>query len=232
MDMALGKRRGSCLGSKRGGVVGEKGLGLGFVRYTRGLGRKRVLISNDLEASPMDSAPKTPTKRRCGEGVVLEAEWSLLEALPQDVLASLMDSAPKTPTKRRCGEGVVLEAERSLLEALPQDILIRVLCGVNHEDLKQLFHVSKTIREATLIAKQSHFAYCTPKKIPAFRNAIDSEDSSEFGDIEPPNAPKPRRMLLDRFLIKKDFSDISAVLFDSPDEEQCPRKMLFMGTKI
>lgn len=85
----------------------------------------------------------------------------------------------------------------------------------------------------TLIAKQSHFAYCTPKKIPAFHNAIDSEDSSEFGDIEPPNAPKPRRMLLDRFLIKKDFSDISAVLFDSPDEEQyCPRKMLFMGTKI
>lgn len=28
---------------------------------------------------------------------------------------------------------------------------IRVLCGVNHEDLKQLFHVSKTIREAVSI---------------------------------------------------------------------------------
>jgi len=194
MNMALGKRCGNSLRSKRGGVVGEEGLGLGFVRYTRGLGRKRVLISNNLEVSPMDSAPKTPTKRRCGEGVVLEAE-------------------------------------RSLLEALPQDVLVRVLCGVNHEDLKQLFHVSKTIREATLIAKQSHFAYCTPKKIPAFRNAIDSEDSSDFGDVKPPNAPKQRRMLLERFLSKKDLPDIS-VLFDSPDEEQFPRKMLFMGTKI
>ena len=28
---------------------------------------------------------------------------------------------------------------------------IRVLCGVNHEDLKQLFHVSKSIREAVSI---------------------------------------------------------------------------------
>ncbi|KAE7995573.1 hypothetical protein FH972_000353 [Carpinus fangiana] len=176
--MALGKRCGNSLRSKRGGVVGEEGLGLGFVRYTRGLGRKRVLISNNLEASPMDSAPKTPTKRRYSEGVVLEAE-------------------------------------RSPLEALTEDILIRVLCGVNHEDLKQLFHVSKTIREA----------------IPAFRNAIDSEDSSDFGDVKPPNAPKPRRMLLERFLSKKDLPDIS-VLFDSPDEEQFPRKMLFMGTKI
>lgn len=86
--MALGRRCGSCLRSKRGGVVREEGLGLGFVRYTRGLGRKRVLISNDMEASPMDSAPKTPTKKRCSEAGVLEAERSLLEALPQDVLVS------------------------------------------------------------------------------------------------------------------------------------------------
>jgi hypothetical protein len=88
MDMALGRRCGSCLRLKRGRVVGEEGLGLGFVRYTRGLGRKRVLISNDMEASPMDSAPKTPTKKRCGESVVLEAKRSLLEALPQDILVS------------------------------------------------------------------------------------------------------------------------------------------------
>ena len=88
MNMALGKRCGNSLRSKRGGVVGEEGLGLGFVKYTRGLGRKRVLISNNLEASPMDSAPKTPTKRRYGEGVVLEAERSPLEALTQDILVS------------------------------------------------------------------------------------------------------------------------------------------------
>ncbi|XP_062162343.1 F-box protein SKIP27-like [Alnus glutinosa] len=192
MDMALGRRCGSSLRLKRGRVVGEEGLGLGFVRYTRGLGRKRVLISNDMEASPMDSALKTPTKKRCGESVVLEAE-------------------------------------RSLLEALPQDILIRVLCGVNHEDLNQLFHVSKAIREASLIAKESHFAYCTPKKTRVFRNAIDLEDSSDFEDVKPPNAPKQQRKLLEPFL-SKEFSDITAELFASPDEDQWPRKVLFMST--
>ncbi|XP_052181927.1 F-box protein SKIP27-like, partial [Diospyros lotus] len=67
---------------------------------------------------------------------------------------------------------------------------IRVLCGVDHDDLKQLFHVSKTIREATLIAKQWHFAYSTPAKTSAFRNSIDLEDT---GDIEAPNAPKQFR---------------------------------------
>jgi hypothetical protein len=78
MDMGhMGRRL------RRGGLFGVEGLGLGFVR---GLPRKRVLISNQ-----MDSAPKTQTKkRRCGESVlVLEAERSdLLQALPQDILVS------------------------------------------------------------------------------------------------------------------------------------------------
>ncbi|XLR07493.1 hypothetical protein S83_035431, partial [Arachis hypogaea] len=50
--------------------------------------------------------------------------------------------------KRVCSGRFNFNSERSLLEALPLDILIRVLCGVNHEDLEQLLHVSKTISEA------------------------------------------------------------------------------------
>ena len=53
-----------------------------------------------------------------------------------------------TPLKRRCGEMVEEDAEKSILESVPQDILIRILCGVDHDDLKQLFHVSSTIRDA------------------------------------------------------------------------------------
>ncbi|XP_061352392.1 F-box protein At1g61340-like [Gastrolobium bilobum] len=89
--------------------------------YTGTLGRKRVMVSNNGEASP-----------------------------------------PLTPLKRMFSGRITLNSESSSLKTLPQDILIKVLCGVDHEDLKQLFHVSKTIREATLIAKQ-HFDYTTPK---------------------------------------------------------------------
>lgn len=193
--MALGKKCGSSLKSKRGGgMVADEELGLGFVRYTRALGRKRILISNNFEASPIDSAPKISSKKRCGERMTLESE-------------------------------------RSLLEALPQDILIRVLCGVNHEDLKQLFHVSKSIREATLIAKQWHFAYSTPSKTRAFRTAFDLENQSEFDDIEAPNAPRQSRPRRSR-LPEKKLADISVALFASPDEEQWPRKALFMETEI
>jgi hypothetical protein len=81
----------------------------------------------------------------------------------------------------------------------------------------------------SLIAKESHFAYCTPKKTRVFRNAIDLEDSSDFEDVKPPNAPKHQRKLLEPFL-SKEFSDITAELFASPDEDQWPRKVLFMST--
>ena len=53
-----------------------------------------------------------------------------------------------TPLKRRCGKMVEEDAEKSILESVPQDILIRILCGVDHDDLKQLFHLSSTIRDA------------------------------------------------------------------------------------
>lgn len=43
-----------------------------------------------------------------------------------------------------------------------------------------------------VIAKKWHFEYSTPKKIPAFRCSLNSEDfpSSDFDEIEAPNAPK------------------------------------------
>ncbi|XP_071738551.1 F-box protein At4g05010-like [Rutidosis leptorrhynchoides] len=102
----------------------------------------------------------------------------------------------------------------SLLEALPQEILIKILCGVDHDDLKSLFHVSKPIREAALIAKKWHFEYSTPKKFPAFRCSLNLEESlsSEFKEIEAPNAPKRSRIFRSRW-IEKDSADICVSLF-------------------
>ena len=67
-----------------------------------------------------------------------------------------------TPLKRRCGEMVEVEAEKSILESVARDILIRILCGVDHDNLKQLLYVSSTIRDATITVRMSHFAYSTP----------------------------------------------------------------------
>ncbi|XP_054790304.1 F-box protein SKIP27-like [Prosopis cineraria] len=149
-------------------------MALGFGSYTRSLSRKRIVVSTDVEASPLDSSSVTPLKRM------------------------------------RSGT-FILNSERSRFEALPQDILIRVLCGVDHEDLKQLFQVSKTIKEAALIAKQWHFEYSTPKKKTfVLRTSIAVDDENEIPEIEAPNAPmrKSKSRLSGRKL-----SDISVALF-------------------
>ncbi|KAL2520224.1 F-box protein SKIP27-like [Forsythia ovata] len=94
------------------------------------------------------------------------------------------DCILKTSTKKHCYE------DSFLLEGLPQDNLIRILCGVEHDDLKRLVFVSKAIRDVnkpTLITKQWHFAYITPRKTVGFQNV---EDLGEFNDFEAPNAPK------------------------------------------
>ena len=102
MEMALDKVfRTSPLKLKHGVVNEEEELGLGFVRYTRGLGRKRIGISNEMEESlPLDSATNVPLlKRQCSERMMIMMmmiddyyEKSALESLPQDVLVS-----PKNP---------------------------------------------------------------------------------------------------------------------------------------
>ncbi|XVE51248.1 hypothetical protein DITRI_Ditri02bG0024700 [Diplodiscus trichospermus] len=133
------------------------------------------------------------------------------EALP-------LDSATEVLLKRQCSERLMMVMtedypEKSALELLPQDVLIRIICGVDHEDLKQLFNVSKSIREATVIAKQLHFAYSTPKKVKAFRTSIDFQETTELLDdeIEAPNAPRQQRS--HRSINRKKLADIAVALF-------------------
>ncbi|KAL8107884.1 F-box protein At1g61340-like [Apium graveolens] len=99
-----------------------------------------------------------------------------------------------TPNKKCCVEDSLMGSEKSLIEALPQDILIKILCGVEHDDLKRLFYVSKSIRAATVIAKQWHFAYNTPTKKLIFKNPVKFENSDDVYELEAPNAPKQSRI--------------------------------------
>ncbi|CAI9772860.1 unnamed protein product [Fraxinus pennsylvanica] len=130
-----------------------------------------------------------------------------------------------TPTKRQCYEDSFLCSDKSILEALPQDVLIRILCGVEHDDLKRLVFVSKSIRDATLITKQWHFAFSTPRKSVGFQNV---EDLGEFNDVEAPNAPKQSRVPRSRLSAKK-LADISVAMFASGSKDNWPRKDLLMA---
>ncbi|XP_060192820.1 F-box protein At1g61340-like [Lycium barbarum] len=127
-----------------------------------------------------------------------------------------VDFSPTTPMKKVCSHNSFFNYDKSPLEDLPQDILIKVVCGVEHDDLKRLFHVSRAIREATIIAKRLHFEYATPRKTIGFKNAF--KDLGEFNDVEAPNAPrqlKVRKLKLSR----KKLADISVTLFASEEED-------------
>lgn len=80
----------------------------------------------------------------------------------------------------------------SLLEPLPQDVLVKVLCKVNHSDLRQLLLVSKPISEATVVARELHFAFATPSSKAAFRGDEGGEEE------EGPGAPKQHRVARSR----------------------------------
>ncbi|CAN8325500.1 unnamed protein product [Cochlearia groenlandica] len=113
-----------------------------------------------------------------------------------DIPATIQANIPAKSQRNRAA--IVSPPPFSRLELLPQELLVRVICGVDHEDLNSLSIVSKTIREASLEAKRLHFAYSTPKKSQAFRNSIVLENVSGSNhlvedDLEPPNAPVRHR---------------------------------------
>ncbi|CAI9087616.1 OLC1v1021727C1 [Oldenlandia corymbosa var. corymbosa] len=137
-----------------------------------------------------------------------------------------IDCFEQTPLKRQCSfEASFLYSDKSPLEELPQEVLIKIICGVDHDDLKRLFFVSKSVRDATVIAKHEHFEYKTPRKTLGFSNAADMEDSGEFNEVE--RAPKQVRIRKSRLNFEK-MSDIAVALFSPEGEDRWPRRELFM----
>ncbi|KAL8130410.1 hypothetical protein V2J09_019565 [Rumex salicifolius] len=132
------------------------------------------------------------------------------------------DCKAEMPMKKLCGEGgdaAVQCTDKSVLESLPLDVLIKIISGVNHEDLNQLFEVSEIISQAAKVAREFHFAFTTPTKVAAFRTPISPmEFLHNEEEAEPPNAPlrKPGRR---RFVGKKKTADISVALFASDTED-------------
>ncbi|KAH9290188.1 hypothetical protein KI387_034305, partial [Taxus chinensis] len=68
------------------------------------------------------------------------------------------------------------------IDSLPLDVLVHIVCNVQHDELKPLFHVSSKFRDAVLIARKIHFDYTTPVRVPASRkkeNSLIANESSE-----------------------------------------------------
>ncbi|CAA0835980.1 F-box protein [Striga hermonthica] len=138
-------------------------------------------------------------------------------------------AATTTPSKRRrFDRDSGFFESKSVLEDLPQEILIKILCGVEHDDLKRLFFVSKAIREATLVAKQHHFAYSTPRKTVGFH---DEWQFGSFDEAEAPNAPKQSRVPRRKLSAKK-LADISVKLFASGEDGYWPKRNLFLEMEM
>ncbi|CAM8912023.1 unnamed protein product [Rhodiola kirilowii] len=114
-------------------------------------------------------------------------------------------------SKKKCGD-----ASLSRLESLPDEVLVRVLCCVDHADLDQLFHVSKMIRDAAVMARKLHFVYSTPSKTAAFRNSVDLDESVPDDEAEPEAPPAPKMKLMRakrRNIDPKKMAALSVVLF-------------------
>eukprot|EP00249_Psilotum_nudum_P001677 c14308_g1_i2 orf=309-785(-) len=45
-----------------------------------------------------------------------------------------------------------------------KNLQVRIVCFLQHDQLKPLFHVSKRLMKAVLIARQSHFNFTTPDR--------------------------------------------------------------------
>lgn len=64
---------------------------------------------------------------------------------------------PVTPQAEEC-------QFESRLESLPMDLLVKILCHLHHDQLRAVFHVSKRIRQAVMVARQIYFNYTTPDR--------------------------------------------------------------------
>ncbi|XP_051128805.1 F-box protein At1g61340-like [Andrographis paniculata] len=135
---------------------------------------------------------------KCGSSVVRSSSFGR-----KRVAADMEFESAAAAGKRFAGQ--------SPLESLPQELLIRIVCGVEHDDLQSLLSVSKALREAALVAKHAHFAYRTPrKKSLGWRN---TGVLGDWEDVEAPNAPKQTRVSASRLGSGKKLADISVALF-------------------
>ncbi|KAK7262985.1 hypothetical protein RJT34_30568 [Clitoria ternatea] len=108
------------------------------------LGKKRVAV--------LDS------RKRHVDGKSVAFDKSPVMLSPVNLVKqSGLVGTPMTPRVEDC-------VSESRLESLPMDLLVKILCHLHHDQLRAVFHVSRRIRKAVVIARQFHFNYTTPDR--------------------------------------------------------------------
>ncbi|KAJ8764310.1 hypothetical protein K2173_006050 [Erythroxylum novogranatense] len=111
------------------------------------LGKKRVALFGDRKLGDDDVQI---------ENKVFDKSPLMLS--PADLVKqNLLVQTPKTP----CAD---VSDSDSRLESLPMDLLVKILCHLHHDQLRAVFHVSRRIRRAVVVARQSHFNFTTPDR--------------------------------------------------------------------
>lgn len=161
--------------------------------------KKKMALGNECE--------------KLGLGIVRSSSFGCKRVILPNTVD--VDFISTTPAKRICSQNSFVTNDKSVLEALPKDILIKIVCRVDHDDLKSLFHASRALREASIIAKGWHFDFSTPRKTLPFLRAFDLEELGDNDEVEKaPNAPMQSKTARSRLSSKK-LADISVALFAS-----------------
>ncbi|XP_057723084.1 F-box protein At4g35930 [Arachis stenosperma] len=112
------------------------------------LGKKRVAVLSSRKAQIGGDVGN--------EGKVFDKSPQMLSPV-NSVKQSGFLGTPKTPRIEDC-------LSESRLEGLPMDLLVKILCNLHHDQLRAVFHVSRRIRKAVVIARQFYFNYTTPDR--------------------------------------------------------------------
>ncbi|CAI0461619.1 unnamed protein product [Linum tenue] len=185
------------------------------------LGRKRVAVFDTDKTDALDNLS-------LGNKVAAHDNSPLLLS-PMDLFKhNRFERTPKTPRVEDC------ESE-SRLESLPMDLLVNVLCHLHHDQLRPVFHVSRKIRKAVVIARQFHFNYTTPDRsrqemlrtmtpLPAEHYPFVGKGDGKSALLPSPHTPKaPRQGPRPPSRLKiTEMKQIAAVLFqDSALPPRC-----------
>ncbi|PHT91137.1 F-box protein [Capsicum annuum] len=154
------KKRSKCIKSKylRPGALAQlRNTKISAAKSSTDLWKKRVVVRN---ADDVKEEVVLPNDVKVESPIFLSPVRSRLGAVtsPLDLAKqNNLQMTPKTP-------GDVEGMSESRLESLPLDLLVNILCHLQHDQLKAVFHVSQKIRRAVILAKQFYFNYTTPNR--------------------------------------------------------------------
>ncbi|MQL70677.1 hypothetical protein Taro_002997, partial [Colocasia esculenta] len=190
--------------------------------------RSVVRVVDGMRSHKSPATPKTPLTTECDS-------LSGLESLPMDILVCLFVNLCSRFLLNYAYTIYHLLSNFSPLLFYPCILKVKILCHLHHDQLKAVFHVSRKIRKAVLLARQYYFNFTTPdrsrQEMLNTRTPLPTDhwpfmSKGEVNGVlgvnpQTPNAPRhgpppPRLHLMD-------MSQIAAVLFQ---ESALPSRLL------